>query len=755
VAIVTGTGTGVSILDGLKAAEIQDDLHSRLGGVTTGNSGTTTSGGDSFKFEKSSTKFSIGAGIKDVITVDLSDDHLPNLLKEGKFIDDDNDEFDYTQKIEMMNLSVTLWDDTDYKEDTPTLGVRVASGSPILNYILDFSDTPYYSDLPTATLPLLGKDYYILSRTSDNSTITLLDSASTEVLSEGETKTLTVDGTSYEVSVANIVSGSEVKLDVNGEMTNTLDEGQTYKLTDGTYVGIKDILYSSKDTGVSSVEFSLGNGKIELVNNSNIKVNDDTVNDLSVVFTSDSTTAKLSKINVTWTPNDDVFATEDSEITMPTFEAVKLVYAGEYYPAMEEITLKGGGSTSNSYWYLDSFPLKDSNEDIYLLYSDSNSIEGMGKESGKALKTSNSTSMTFDDDDDEYFVLSWSDGNDAESYLMRATSFVLDNSINKTNFEYRNDGSWTVVKDKAQEGDTFSLGNAEITVGAIDKAGKSVAMTISGNNNFNMLYSKEGLQVYLPFISLDNSSSIGLGAINLNETQTGAPAGRNYASYNLTFTEEDKNDNIGIGNTFYAVLDENAAGPEAHVAAISGFTATALEEGSSDKYKSIIYSDLATSYLYDKSGDQYSVDFTYHGGESYAEVFITAPDVTVNSGDSGGVVSAYDGVMVMDTEVSGQSGKNLIIVGGSCINSAAATLVGGAFCGADWTENTGVGPNQFLIKGYADSTLTSKLALLVAGYEEADTANAATYLRTQTVDTSKAYKGTSSTSAEMITEETA
>ena len=55
-----------------------------------------------------------------------------------------------------------------------------------------------------------------------------------------------------------------------------------------------------------------------------------------------------------------------------------------------------------------------------------------------------------------------------------------------------------------------------------------------------------------------------------------------------------------------------------------------------------------------------------------------------------------------------------------------------------------------MIQGYASNSLTSKLALLVAGYEARDTVNAATFLRTNTVDTSQGYIGTSSNSAEMI-----
>ncbi|MCK9570608.1 hypothetical protein M0R72_16790, partial [Candidatus Pacearchaeota archaeon] len=102
-------------------------------------------------------------------------------------------------------------------------------------------------------------------------------------------------------------------------------------------------------------------------------------------------------------------------------------------------------------------------------------------------------------------------------------------------------------------------------------------------------------------------------------------------------------------------------------------------------------------------------------------------------------------------EVSSVSSKNLIVVGGSCINSVAANLLGAA-CGADFTEKTGVGSGQFLIQSIASPYSTGKIALVVAGFEAADTVNAATYLRTQTVDTTagKKYKGSSATSAELM-----
>ena len=111
----------------------------------------------------------------------------------------------------------------------------------------------------------------------------------------------------------------------------------------------------------------------------------------------------------------------------------------------------------------------------------------------------------------------------------------------------------------------------------------------------------------------------------------------------------------------------------------------------------------------------------------YAQVTVSTGDVTVTP-EQGTVA-----LLAKDSEVI--SAKNLIVVGGSCINTVAANLLGGALCGADFTTATGIGAGQFLIKTFANPDVTGGIATLVAGYNAGDTTSAATYLTTQTVDT--------------------
>jgi len=109
-------------------------------------------------------------------------------------------------------------------------------------------------------------------------------------------------------------------------------------------------------------------------------------------------------------------------------------------------------------------------------------------------------------------------------------------------------------------------------------------------------------------------------------------------------------------------------------------------------------------------------------------------------------------VPVTDAEVSSVQSKNLVVVGGSCINSVAATLVGGAYCGSAWTTATNVGSGQWMIRSYQNPNASSKVALLVAGYEGADTVKAATYLKNKPqgdIDTTvgSVYIGSTTTQA--------
>lgn len=750
-AVVYGTGTGVSSIDSVQAGNIQADLNDL---VTTTISEPT----DEFvKFEKSSTKLNLGEGFEDVVTTSITDDSpgdgLPTLLADGIYVDDDNDEFDYTQKIDMANLSVTMWEDNDYAEDEPTVGIRVANGGLILNYTLDFTDQPLWSDLTSTDIEMMGKNYFILSYTNGTK-LTLLDSASTTTLSEGETTTIN----GHNVGI-DFIGSSSVKLDVDGEVTNTLSATETQKLSDGSYVGIKEINTQDYAGGVKTVEFSIGSGKLELTSGNDVKMNDNTISGLKTTLNTSGTSSgdKITAIKLQWDADDDSFATESSEITMPGFESVKVTFTGLTMPAEETVTVKGASTT---YVELSNFPLKDATINIPILFGDSKNWTGIGKDADNLLATTFNETLWYDSDTMDYFVITWDDGSDAESYLCKSSSFTEVNggtttAYNTTTVSCADDDAitgWADKKENAQKADVITIGNGEVTISHIDKEDKTVNITAGSNVNFHTLFTNTGMKFYLPS-NLTGSATTECrcnssfaeypGCINTSETDTTAYLNQ----FNLTVEEEDKDGNKYGGNNISILLAWNSASTkEAYVSSVdateAGTSGDSTEIGNTDVFRDFVYSELATEILWDKSGDQYSVNLVYHGDETTANAYITAPGSTS--------ASTSNVMYVTDAEVSSVSSKNLVVVGGSCINSAAASLVGGSHCGPAWTSATNVGSGQFLIKAYPSSTITSELALLVAGYEAADTQNAATYLRTQTVDTNKEYLGTSSTSAELV-----
>jgi hypothetical protein len=739
-AIVVGANAAPS--DSIAASSIAADLDAAAAGSMSGGT-TTVSGGDSYKFEKTSTKYHLGDTITAVISTSLDEDELPTLLVDGVYTDDDNDEFDYTQSITMAANQLKMFEDNDYKDNDPTVGFQLASGANVLNYTFTFSDEPLIADMPTTNLKLMGREYYVLAAAYN--VLTLLDSASDTIVAEGETVTLTAGGKTYTVSIE-YVGSTDVKLKINGETTNSLAEAETYKLSDGSYVGVKEILYSEKDTGISKVEFSIGNGKLVLTSGSDVELNEENINGLTATLVNDSTS--MTSITLQWNTDDEEFVTEDSMVVIPGFESIQLAFGGLNYAVEEEIMVANSGDDA---MVLENFPLKDSTEDISLLYANATAYVGIGKDSDELLRTSNSTSITFDGDTDSYFVASYNDGRDAESYLMRATNFKEEDSINKTTFQYRKDGAWVDAKVDRQSGDTVSIGNVELSVSTVNRLGKSVIVSNnSAQTSFNTLYSAEGLKVFLPFpfaaanYTAQPVASAGTGAFPTNTSATGFSAP---TTFSLVFDEEDKDGDIGDGPTITAVLGLNSQSPaEVQVSSYSsgGTLAGQQEVGDSDVYRDFVYSQLATEIFEDQGPDQKTLKLIYHGEEVSADVYITSSDAVISSdGGEAGVMT------VLDSAVSSVAGKNLIVVGGSAINSVAAELLGGAYREAEFTSMTGVGTGEFLIQSFDRSGNT---ALLVAGYNAADTTKAATYLVNNAVDTAAGtkYKGTSATEATLV-----
>ena len=199
-----------------------------------------------------------------------------------------------------------------------------------------------------------------------------------------------------------------------------------------------------------------------------------------------------------------------------------------------------------------------------------------------------------------------------------------------------------------------------------------------------------------------------------------------------------------------------------HADSASAPSVDSLSEGTNTNIKkeADIYGTIITTDEGDS--DQKKATISYPDEQVYALLYIAGVDSTVDTGvvssDPNATTSTSTSVKVLgsvqlaDSDAAQAADKNLIVVGGSCINSVAAGLLGGSLCGSDFESKTNVGSGSFLIETF--SRTGGKVATLVAGYNAGDTVNAARYLTTQPVDTSvgKKYVGTSATSATLVTE---
>jgi len=171
-------------------------------------------------------------------------------------------------------------------------------------------------------------------------------------------------------------------------------------------------------------------------------------------------------------------------------------------------------------------------------------------------------------------------------------------------------------------------------------------------------------------------------------------------------------------------------------------------------------SDLwgAITTIDSSDSDQPTATISYPDEQVYAQLYIGATDSSVAAGTAGsGSVANLGYPVYKDSEVSSVSTKNLIVVGGSCINTVAAKILGSdtAKCSADFTTLAGVGANQALVKVVTSPYSATKVAMLIAGYEAADTTKAAKYVTTEKPATDKDTTTKLSTSSAVATVVTA
>ncbi|HQC60821.1 MAG TPA: hypothetical protein PLA60_00445, partial [Candidatus Pacearchaeota archaeon] len=331
VAVVYGTGAGVSSLDLVQANNIQDSLAKFVSGGSV-----VVEGGESFVLEKASKKFHLGNSLTTIYS-SLDDGELKNFLADGTYKDGDVDE-DYEQTITLSNKDLKLFSDREYNNKEPTFGFVWNSGTKILEYKIKFDSEIPWGEINETDIPIMDKTFYVIS--AKKGEMVILDSAEKVVLAEGDS--VTVGGKTVSIQY---IEQNAVKFNVDGQRTKTLGDHDFAKLSDGSYIVANDVMFASKESGISKVEFSIGAGQLTLSHGQEIESNKNAIDGLKVVFNEggDSATG-LTALTLEWYADDKTFLTEENALTMPApFDSIRLVFDGLNFPSSsEKITIEPG-----------------------------------------------------------------------------------------------------------------------------------------------------------------------------------------------------------------------------------------------------------------------------------------------------------------------------------------------------------------------------------------------------------------------------
>ncbi len=263
----------------------------------------------------------------------------------------------------------------------------------------------------------------------------------------------------------------------------------------------------------------------------------------------------------------------------------------------------------------------------------------------------------------------------------------------------------------------FGIANESSNFGyKIDEA-SSWTTTTQANDTYTI-----GAVDYVVNSTFTENTTLVIDSISLEASQT---AGANHtasAPTILFIEEEDKTE--ATADTKNAVVLATTDSTTFSECSTPIFSGTSDDNGFDNSKHTGYLTNFGTYILKDASDtDQTVTSLTYSGNQMYGELYVSEVGASITPGSSGagGLISVFK-----DTQVSSFSGKNLFIVGGSCINQAAAKVLGSdePVCGAAFTDLTTVGSSQYILKTVESPYDATKIAMLVAGYEAADTINA-------------------------------
>jgi hypothetical protein len=732
------------------------DIAASMKYTAADGSSTTTVEGDAWMVGTSSDDFEINETINDVQSY-IGEDELGALA--GGSITNEKGTSTYEEKVYFSLDGVSVVKFVEDENENAALFYKIPDATVFARYELDFNEAlesdidsnANYEDMEDKEITIFGKTYSLVqaqNNSAEQPKLTLMAGSAFDTLLEGEEKTYNVDGVDYTVevhSVATYSSTDKVKLVINGEMTNALADSDTDVIA-GITLGVTDITYQNYAGGIHSATFFLGADKLVLEVGKTLERNSDSIEgaDVYITWSESGGDISIDDININMTSQDDYYVPVGGKLSeVPELTEQELLFTQNWdleFTGLSDQPLndiKLVSSSDDQKWELQFVNYDGDTCKLPLVYGNATGMMFLGDKDASQLiidKGLGGRNISKKD----FFILNTAApnvaGNDARSYVIQYYSAEdPDTSGPKVSFKNLcNDEVYERSFSNSTNSVDLKLGGKTFTFkashwGSTANLGSNYNLTMTTAENglfaYNGGHADEVEAAFTQQFRTKSNLLVNISGDNLNDTNTtlrpkygqntsivvsvlrddttrideSGEQGATEMQVKYTFVNDTTSSTKGVDSTAstrprYAVID-----PE-------------------DSAKYIGYTSYGSYYdETNPSGDPTAV-FTLTVPESsmYPQVYITS-GATSTATSSGGTLTAVEVVDAtkLDSEVADVTMQNMIVVGGPCVNTVAAELLGSP---ADCTE--GFTPGKARVKLFENGDY---VAMLVAGYSGADT----------------------------------
>jgi hypothetical protein len=671
--------------------------------------------------------------------------------------------FDYTQKLVFDNAVGSQGRAWFQENDDDEVGLfwKITDGEQIGLYELDFStdaesdidasDSNSLKDFEDKTLTIMGQTYTLTTATFSNAAtgqvkLVFMAGAASGTLLEGDTGTYSIGDNSYDVTVT-YVDETNVAFTVNGESTGKLEDGETFTMSDGNEIGVSDILYQNYAGGVHQGSFFIGANKLEIKDEINdtayssteVKVNEETIDGATPyikgtivtdpVGTTTDGELKIDFIRINMTAQDDIYLgpgdklSKDSELAEPQLlftENWDFEYHGTDPSSVKDHTFRLQKAGDDKYEL--KFTAQDGNDvTLPLMFVSADNEVQLGKKSGDNLALNVGYNIT----DDDYFFLANKDtdvaGNsDAVVTLLQYQSSKNNGDDSQTiKFKNLNNGE-TIIKtfdddcvfDISLEGRTHNFINATDSPCASDNWEIRLTSTdyahdtpLVGNVSHINLRDASGAK-----LDIYNTES----GVSANQTDGVHVTNGVGLIFDLVYDDTDLlDDHTSTSETVWSYNLSETGSSEVTAAVLTDSAWSVSDPDDTDVTWKYSNTGVLTKHVA-ASGVPVELEVTVPSKSREVLAYVTSGATESVSSATGDLTSVeFVDATKLDSEVASATAQNLVVVGGPCVNSVAAELLGNpANCAEGFT------PGKARVKLIANG---DNMAMLVAGYSGADT----------------------------------